>query len=131
MTPGYTSVTTCSAVAAPQAPGQHIDASGRRKDMPDGYTDLADTHGWSLQIFIFLVHVSLSIRDIYDNIKVSWWELATTGYLDPNGYKKNKGQATSQIEFRCQHEQTGQKSDTNSTLNFTNGETVSHHYSYD
>ena len=64
-------------------------------------------------------------------LKVSWWELLTTGYLDPNVYKKGKGQATSQIEFRCKHEQTGQKSYTNSTLNITNGETVSHHYSHD
>ena len=32
-------------------------------------------------------------------LKVSWWELVTTGYLDPNGYKKGKGQRTSQIEF--------------------------------
>ena len=64
-------------------------------------------------------------------LKVSWWELLTTRYLDPNGYKKGKGQATSQIEFRSQHEQTGQKSYTSSTLNLTNGETVSHHYSYD
>ena len=24
-------------------PGQHRDASGRRKDTPDGYTDLAET----------------------------------------------------------------------------------------
>ena len=57
-------------------------------------------------------------------LKVSWWELVTTGYLDPNGYKKGKDQATSQIEFRCKHEQTGQKSYTNSTLNITNEETV-------
>ena len=53
---------------------------------------------------------------------MSWWELVTTGYLDPNAYKKGKGQATSQIEFRNQDEQTGQRSYTNSTLNITNGE---------
>ena len=26
-------------------PGQHRDASGRCTDTPDGYTDLAETHG--------------------------------------------------------------------------------------
>ena len=34
---------TCSAVEAPQdTPGQYRDASGRRKDNTDGYTDLAE-----------------------------------------------------------------------------------------
>ena len=37
------------------------------------------------------------LRDFYDNIKVFWWELVTTGYLDPSGYRKGKGQATRQI----------------------------------
>ena len=50
--------------------------------------DLAETQGWGLRIFISLTDVSLSIRDFYDNIKVSWWEAVTTGYLDPNAYKK-------------------------------------------
>ena len=45
--------------------------------------------------------------------------------------KRGKDQATRPIESRCKHEQTGQKSYTTSTLNITNGETVSHHYSYD
>ena len=30
----------------------------------------------------------------------------TTGYLDPNGYEKGKGKATSQIELRSQNGQT-------------------------
>ena len=50
--------------------------------------------------------VSLSIRDFYDNIKVSWWEAVTTGYMDPNAYKKGKGKATSQIEVRNHNGQT-------------------------
>ena len=112
-------------------PGQHRDASGHLKDAPDEYTDLADRHRWGLRMFIFLADVSLSVRNFYDNIKVSWWELVTTGYLDPNGYKKGKGQVTSQIEFGSQDEQTGQRSYTNSTPNITNGESDSHHYSYD
>ena len=111
-------------------PGQHRDALGHIKDAPDGYTDLADTHGWGLLIFILLSDVSLSITKFYDNIKMSWWDLVTTGYLDPNAYKKGKGQATSQIEFGSQDEQTGQRSHTNSTHNITDGEAVSHHYSY-
>ena len=55
----------------------------------------------------------------------------TTGYLDPNAYKKGKGKATSQIELRSQNGQTEQRSFANSTLNITNREAVSHHYSYD
>ena len=55
-----------SAAERPQdMPRQHRDASGRRKDTPDGFTDLADTHGWGLRIFISLVDVSLSIRIFY------------------------------------------------------------------
>ena len=54
-----------------------------------------------------------------------------TGYLDPNGYKKGKGKATSLKELRSQNGQTEQRSYANSTLNITNGEAVSHHYSYD
>ena len=96
-----------------------------------GFTDLVDTHRWGLRIFILLSDVTLSITEFYDSIKGSWWELVTTRYLDPNAYKKGKDQATSQIEFRSQNEQTGQRSYTNSTLNITNGEAVSHHYSYD
>ena len=56
------------------------------------------------QIVISLADVRLSIWDIYDNIKVSRWEAVTTGYLDPNAYKK--GKATSQIELRSQKGQT-------------------------
>ena len=48
----------------------------------------------------------------------------TNGYLDPNGYKRGKGQGTSQIKFSCQYEQTGNKSWTNSTLALRNGEAV-------
>ena len=62
---------------------------------------------------------------------MSWWALVTTGYLDPNAYKKGKGKATSQIELRSQNGQTEQRSYANKTLNITNGEAVSHHYSYD
>ena len=43
-----------------------------------GFTDL---------YFMFYFHVMFSIRNIYDNIKVSWWEAVTSGYLDPNAYK--------------------------------------------
>ena len=85
---------------------------------------------WGLWIFVSLADVSLSVRDIYDNIKMSWWALVTTGYLDPNGYKKGNGKATSQIELRSQNGQTEQRSCANSTLNITNGVAVSHHYSY-
>ena len=56
---------------------------------------LVEIRGWGLRIFISLTDVSLSVRDFYDNIKVSWWELVTTGYLDPNAYKKGTGEATS------------------------------------
>ena len=82
----------CSAAETPQdTPGQHRDATGCLKDTPDGFTDFVETHGWGLRIFILLSDVSLSITEFYDNITVSWWELVTTGYLDPNVYKKNKG----------------------------------------
>ena len=74
---------------------------------------------------------SYRFRDFYDNINKSWWELVTTAYLDPNGYKRGKGKATSQIELRTQNGQTQQRSYANSALNSTNGEAVSHHYSYD
>ena len=40
-------------------PGQHKDAPECLKDTPDGYTDLADTGGWGVQIVIFLADVSL------------------------------------------------------------------------
>ena len=49
---------------------------------------LAEICGWGLQIFISLADVSLSFRDFYDNIKMFWWALVTTGYLDPIAYKK-------------------------------------------
>ena len=39
--------------------GQDKDVPGRLKDTPDGYTDLVDTHGWGLQIIIFLADDSL------------------------------------------------------------------------
>ena len=90
---------------------------------------LAEICEWGLQVFISLADVSLLVRDFYDNIKMSWWALVTTGYLDPNAYKK--GKATSQIELRSQNGQTEQRSYANETLNITNGEAVSHHYSYD
>ena len=62
-------------------------------------------------------------------LQVSRCELVTTGYLDPNGYKRGKGQVTSQIEFCCQYKQKGQKSCTASTLTLRNGEAVTHHFS--
>ena len=92
---------------------------------------LAEISGWGLRIFISLTDVSISVRDFYDNIKMSQWETLTTGYLDPNAYKKGKGKATSQIELKSQNGQMEQRPYANSTLNITNGEAVSHHYSYD
>ena len=80
---------------------------------------LAEISRYGLQIFISLA----------DNIKMSWWETLTTRYLDPNTYKK--GKATNEIELRSQNGQTEQRFFANSTLNITNGEAVSHHYSYD
>ena len=65
-------------------PGQCRDASGSRKGTLDGYTDLVETHVWGSRIFISLEDVKLSIRGIYDNSNVSWWQAVTTGYLDPN-----------------------------------------------
>ena len=48
MTPGYTSVTTRSAVETPQdTPGQHRDASGRLMDTPDGSVNM-DRHNRNL-----------------------------------------------------------------------------------
>ena len=100
-------MTARSAAETPQdMPGQHRDASGRLKDAPDGYMDLAETCRWGLQIFISLTDVSLLLWKFYDNIKKPWWALVTTGYLDPNAYKKGKGKATSQIELRSQNGQT-------------------------
>ena len=52
----------------------------------------------------------------------------TTRYLDVNGYKRGKGQVTSQIESRWQYGQRGQKSCTTSTLTLRNGEAVTHHF---
>ena len=49
---------------------------------------LAEISGWGLWIFITFVDVSLSVRDFYDNIKMSWGETLTTGYLDPNVKKR-------------------------------------------
>ena len=72
--------TRCVAEAPQNIPGQYRDASGHRKDTLDGYIDLAETHRWGSRIFISLADFRLSIRDIYDNIKVSWWEAVTTGY---------------------------------------------------
>ena len=98
--------TRCATEAPQDTPEQYRDASGRRKDTLDGYTDLVQTHGWGLRIFISLSDISLTIRDFYDNIKVTWWKAVTSGYLDPNAYKKGKGKATSQIELRSQNGQT-------------------------
>ena len=59
ITPKYTSITTRSVAETPKdMQRQHMDASGRLKDTPDGYTDLAETHGLGLRIFIFLMDVS-------------------------------------------------------------------------
>ena len=61
----YSSEATCSAVETPpDTPGQHRDASGCRKDTPDGYMDLTETQGWGLRIFISLADISLLIKDI-------------------------------------------------------------------
>ena len=63
-------MTTRSSAETPRdTPGQPRDESGCLRNTPDGYTDIADTHGWGLRIFIFLVDVSLPIKDFYDNIK--------------------------------------------------------------
>ena len=62
---------------------------------------------------------------------MSSWEVVTTGYLDPNGFKRGKAQVTSQIESRYQYGERGQKSCTTSTLILRNGEAVTHHFSYD
>ena len=133
---GYTSVTTRSVVEASQdMPGQHRDVSGRLKDTPDGYTDIADTHRLGLQIFIFLADVSLSIRVFcYHNIasfSMGGSDHWITGCLDANGYKRGKIQLTSQIQCRCQYRQTRLKSCTTSSLTVRNGEAVTHHFSYD
>ena len=48
-----------------EKPGQQRDASRHHKDTPDGFMDLADTHGWGLRIFISLADVSLLIRIFY------------------------------------------------------------------
>ena len=59
-------MTTHSAAERPQdMPGQHRDASRHLKDTLDGFTDLADTHGWGLRIFISLADISLLIRIFY------------------------------------------------------------------
>ena len=52
------------AKTAQDMPRQDRDASGHLKDIPDGYTDLVDTHRWGLWIFIFLVDIRLSIREL-------------------------------------------------------------------
>ena len=52
-------------------------------------------------------------------LQVSSLEVVTTGYLDPNGFRRGKAQVTSQFESRCQYGQRGQKSCTNSTLILT------------
>ena len=46
-------------------PGLHRDAPGCLKDTPDGFED---TRGWDLRAIIVLADVSLSIRELYDNI---------------------------------------------------------------
>ena len=63
MTSGYSSETTRGMAETPQdTPGQHRDASGHRKDTPDGYTDLSKTHGWGLWIIFFPADVSGSLQ---------------------------------------------------------------------
>ena len=49
----------------------------------------------------------------------------------PMAIKGGEVQFTSQIQYRCQYGQTQQKSCTTSTLTVRNGETVTHHFSYD
>ena len=63
-------------------------------------------------------------------MQVFHMKVVATGYMDANGYKRGKGQVTSQIESRCQCGQRGQKSCTTSTLTLRNGEAVTHHFSY-
>ena len=67
-------------------------------------------------------------------LHLSPWEVLTTGYLDAwmaIAIKRGKVQLTSQIQCRCQNGQTQQKSSTTLTLTLRNGETVTHHFSYD
>ena len=87
-------MTTRSAAEAPQdTQGQYRDASGHLKDTLDGYMDLVETLRRltdGVYRSLFLSRISAYLWDIYDNIKVSWWELETTGYVDPNAYKRVK-----------------------------------------
>ena len=86
-------MTSRSAVERPQdMPGQHRDASGRLKDTPDGFTDLADTHGWVLRIFISLTDVSLLIRIFCQHnitpVSMGGVDHRISGCLDANSYKR-------------------------------------------
>ena len=64
-------------------PGQHRDASGHRQDTLDGYTDLAETHGWGLQIIFSLRMSACQLRNFISiTLQASPWEVVTTGYLD-------------------------------------------------
>ena len=66
---GDMSVTTHSATETlRKTPGLHMDAPGCLKDTLDWFTDLADTSIWSLRTIFVLPDVSLSIRELYDNI---------------------------------------------------------------
>ena len=94
MTSGYTSVTICSAAETPQdKPGQHKDSSGCLKDAPMGIRTLRRLGEITDGVYgsFFSPGCQLIISDFYDNIKMSWWTLVTTGYLDPNAYKQGKG----------------------------------------
>ena len=90
MTSRYSSETTRSVAETPQdTPEQHRDASGRSRDTPDRYADLAETHGWGLQI-IFSPRISACRlwNFISITLQASPWEVVTTGCLDTNGYKR-------------------------------------------
>ena len=53
MTRDYTSVTTRSAAETLQdMPGLHRDPQGRVNDAPDGFTDIADSRGLRIHIFL-------------------------------------------------------------------------------
>ena len=107
MTSGYSPGTTRSSTEAPQDTlGQHRDASGRRKDTPDGYMDLAETHGWGLRIIFFPADVRWSIAEFYFSIitcQASPCEVVITRYVHawmPMAIKGGEVQLTSQIQCR-------------------------------
>ena len=71
--------------------GRHKDAPGHLKDVVDGFKDVRDTRGWGLRTIIVIVTSDLIGRFMI-TLQVHQWKLMTTGYLDPNGYKRDKAQ---------------------------------------